>query len=96
MLLKDINVKGGKLESKINNINEKLEIIESGMHKVRLAGNKAVHESDIEFTDNEIIDMAENVESFRYICTFRETSIKRLYDKNSQKVTGFFSFFEIR
>jgi hypothetical protein len=63
MLLKDISVSGGNLQTKINNVNEKLKVIESGMHKVREAGNKAVHEHDISFTDNEIQGMAENVET---------------------------------
>ncbi|MDK0710274.1 DUF4145 domain-containing protein [Clostridium perfringens] len=67
MLLKDINTKGRNLESKINNISEKLDYIENGMHKVRKAGNIAVHEENIDFADSEIQSMAENVETIMKI-----------------------------
>ncbi len=33
------------------------------MHKIREAGNKATHEYDINYTDNEIRIMSENIEA---------------------------------
>ena len=63
LLLKDVGLENGSLYEKIKSIKSSLNIIEEGMHKIREAGNKATHEYDINYTDNEIRIMSENIEA---------------------------------
>lgn len=63
LLLKDLNVNGKDLNQKIKNLNADINKIKEGLDRIRDEGNKAVHDSDNSLTNEDVVKLADNIET---------------------------------
>jgi hypothetical protein len=63
LLLKDLNLNGNNLNQKIKNLDSDINNIKEGLDRIRDEGNKAVHESDNSLTNEDVVKLADNIET---------------------------------